>query len=330
MNNIQSIGLKVGSMNTAFAFRNGNGIETRTTKTFIKYRKDLKGSDLPPIVGDEAANFAGAVAPLNLGVIENEDGISQTKLILEFLDIPKDVNVLIAAPAIEITEGKNRLARAVKEVCQPYGNKVHVFSECLCSAAYILRDPNLIMTSTFLCINLGSSTTEIGCFNEGQIEHLSAHSETSGNRVDKAIRNRIQNTVGDAMLLEKDIRIMKEQASLTYPKIFKAPGFSRNGYIEVRVQDEIIIPIQEYAEGVANIIKTEIIGSIEPHIRKLMLENQVIISGGMANIEGLPEMVVSKLSEKLNYPIRFKTSENDNHIAPAIGGLLLCEEIVKE
>lgn len=324
------IGCKVGSMNTALALRNGDGIDIRTMKTYIKYRKDLKGNPLPPIIGDEAANMADSIAPLNLGVIENEAGVEQTKLILEAMNIPKHSNMVLAAPAVELLEGKNRLARAVKETCLPLHNRIHVYSECLCSAVYILKDPNTILSSTFFTVNLGSSTTELGCFNEGSVSHLSAHSEFSGDRVDNEIVTRIQNSVGDAMLLKKDIRTMKEQMSLTNPKTFNAPGFKRSGYVEVQVRDEIITPLKIYAENVAEAIKSEIIGNIDPHVSRLVLENPIIISGGMSNIEGLPELIISKLSDSLNYPVQFKSSDGCGHTAPAVGALMLCEEIVKE
>ncbi len=339
MSEIQSIGLKVGSQNTALALRNENskylqycdGIDIRTIKTFVKYRKDLRGIDLPPLVGDEAANFANAKQPLNLGVIENEDGVEQTKLILESLNIPQHGNIVLATPAAEIVEGRQRLARAVKETCLPHNNKVNVYSECLCSAVYILKDPKSILTSTFFSVNLGSSTTEFGCFNEGQIEHLSAHSEISGDSADSAINTRVGNVVAGVMLMKKDIRNIKEQASLTDPKSFTVPGFTRNGYVEVQVQDEIIIPLKEYAERVADIVGDEIIGNIDPHIRKIALENPIIFSGGMTNIEGLSELITSNLCDKLNYSIHVKSpTDGNNHLIAAKGALLLCEEIVKE
>ncbi|MFA4870835.1 MAG: hypothetical protein WC623_21740 [Pedobacter sp.] len=315
-------------MNTAIALRNGDGIETKTTRTCVRYPKDLSGKELSPVVGEPASLFADAQFPLNLGLVETDEGIRHTKDILASFDIPQGMNIILAAPAVEIAKGEKRLAQAVKEVCLP--TKIRMFSECLASAVAVLNDPKLILDSAFFSINLGSSTTEFGCFNSGTKEHLSAHSETSGNRVDHAIRSRIERSVGDSMFSLHDIQIMKESSSLKSPKTFKVPGFSRHGKIEKDVCEEIIIPLQEYANGVASFVADEIYSNVQPRVRKLALDEPIIISGGMANIEGLPELIIEKLSERTKCRIEFKSSGTNNHIAPAIGALLLCEEIMKE
>lgn len=321
------IGLKIGSMNTAVACRN-NKIRTKTIRTCVRYPKDLNGNPLPPLVGEQAAIYADAYFPLNLGVVETEEGIQHTKHILETLHIPENKNIVLAAPAVEITSGEKRLAKAVRDTCSP--KNMRVFSECLSAAVYVLNDPKKILDSVIFSINLGSSTTEFGCYNLGTKEHLSAHSEYSGNRIDHAIKNRIEKSVGDSIFSQHEIRNMKENASLVVPKIFKVKGFSRNGIVEKEVSEEVTIPLQEYADGISRIVAEEVYNNIQPQVRKSILDTPIIISGGMSNIEGLPELIADKISEKLNHKIEFRTSNIDNHIAPAIGALMLCEEIMKE
>ncbi len=323
------IGLKVGSLNTALAFRNSsNGIETKHIRTCIRYPNAvLKGASIK--IGDEATEYADAIYPLALGVIGNDKDIEHTANILTSLDIPKNSNIVLASPAVEMLEGKKRLALAVKKVTNY--NKLWVFSEGLCASVNVFGSPEPILNSTFFGINMGSTTTEFGCFSEGKIAHLSAHPEFCGNRVDNEILLRLRNAIGDLIISNKEIRCLKEKANISNPEQFVLNSMTRNGIVEHEVRDEITVPIEVFVDGVAELMKREITGNIKPEIRGMAFGSPMVLSGGMVNITGLPELLSKKISEKLNYNIETKYSTDKNgHIAPAVGALLLCEEIIKE
>ncbi len=324
----ECIGLKVGSLNTALAFRNEFGIETKHTRTCIRYPNSILKSGMLPIIGDEATKYADAKYPLALGIIEKEEGIQQTADILRTLDIPRESDIVLASPAVEMLEGKKRLAQAVKKVSNY--NRLWVFSEGLCASVNVLKSPGAILGSTFFGINMGSTTTEFGCFSEGRIEHLSAHPEFCGNRVDNDILLKLRNAIGDIIVTDKEVRELKETANLKRPQPFILKSMTRGGIIEHTVTNEITKPIEVFVDGVAELIKKEIISNVRADIRVSSLNNAVVISGGMTNIVGLPEALKEALSKKLNFDIEVKYLEMDNHISPSIGGLLLCEEIVKE
>ncbi len=328
MNETQSIGLKVGSLNTALAFRNdSNAIETKHTRTCIRYPNAvLKGASIK--IGDEATEYADAVYPLALGVIGNDKDIEHTANILASLDIPKNSNIVLASPAVEMLEGKKRLATAVKNVTNY--NKLWVFSEGLCASVNVLGSPEPILNSTFFGINMGSTTTEFGCFSEGKIAHLSAHPEFCGNRVDNDILLKLRNTVGDLIISNKEIRELKETANIKNPQPFVLKSMTRDGIVEHEVITEITTPLETFVEGVAELVKKEISGNIKSEVRKAAFDSPLILSGGMTNISGLPELLKEVLSDKLRYDLDIRYTEADNHIAPAIGALMLCEAIVKE
>ncbi len=329
-NEVKHIGLKVGSQNTVAAYRDvDNEIRILCTKTCIKYTKTFKNMGTrPPIIGDAAVKYANAVWPLSLGIIKSDEGVQQTIDILQSLDIPTGAEVVLASPAIEITDGKDRLSKAVKEACKYKG--LWVFSEGVCSAVHITGKPEIVRDLTFFSINLGSTTTELCCSDEGVVKHLSAHSDLSGNRVDHSILNRVRNSIGEEIPIQK-AREMKENASLGKAKIFHIRPLSEAGYSEHEVSDEIIIPLHEYVSGVVEIIQKELYRNVDPITREAALEQPIFISGGMANIEKLPEMIAERLKENMHRDIEIAYScDKKGHIAPAIGALALCEAGILE
>lgn len=333
MTNI-NIGLKPGSQNTAVASRNESKINTKAIKTCIRYpRNNLLEQQivLKPMVGDEAAKFADAKYPLNLGLVETQDGSQQIIEIFRSLEIPQGSDIVVASPAMEINEGQMRLADAVKEVFHP--NKLYLVSEALCSNIYLLINqgiiagPNDLLSKTILSANLGSSTFEFGCFDQTDIVHLSAHSEAGGNIVDEKIFTKIQNAIGDAMITLPDIRAMKEACSLKEKEAreFEVKGQNRDGIVIKTMCHEVTEPVKDYINTVAEIIKKEL-KSISPQIRRSAFEMPLAISGGMANIDGLPELLTEALEDKLNYPIKtIYSTEKNSHMTAAVGALMLCE-----
>lgn len=332
----KQIGLKPGSQNTVVASRIESVILTKAIKTCVRYPRNALINKIAvpkPIVGDEASKFADAKYPLNLGLVETSEGMKQIIEIFKSLeiDIPHGSDIVIASPAMEINEGKMRLADAVKEVFHPNG--VYLVSEALCSNIYLLinqgmiHDPNDLMSKTILSANLGSSTFEFGCFDQTDTVHLSAHSEAGGNIVDEKIFMKIKNSIGDAMISLPDVREMKEGSSLKEQREFEVKGQTRDGIVVKTVSEEVTEPIKEYVNMVAEIIKREL-RNISPQVRRSAFEMPLAISGGMANIEGLPEELTNVLNDKLNYPIKtIYSTEKNSHMTAAMGALMLCEAV---
>ncbi len=323
---IKHVGLKVGSQNTVAVFKDvNNELKILNTKTCVKYtNKTFKNMGAkPPIIGNDAVKFADAIWPLSFGIIKSDEGVQQTIDILRSLGIPSGADVVLASPAIEITDGKDRLSMAVKEACKYKG--LWVFSEGVCSVVHITGKPEIVRDSTFFSVNLGSSTTELCCSNEGTVKHLSAHSDLSGNRVDYNILNHVRNSIGEEIPVQK-AREMKENASLGKIKTFQVHPLTEAGYKEYEVSTEITIPLQEYVSGVVDIIRKELYRNIDPIIREAALEQPLFISGGMSNIDQLPERIAKKLKEDMRRDIDVAyCNDQFGHIAPAIGALALCE-----
>lgn len=318
-------GIKIGSQNTAIARRDENGeINTTYIKTCVRYPKGiLKNSDV--IVGDAAAEFVDVKYPLRFGVVETEEGVKQLEDILRIISIPPESDIVIASPAVSMKKENGMLAEAIRNVYSP--KLIVMFSEGLCSAIYI-SSIDFINTEAFFSLNLGSSTLELGCFNEGNEIYLSAHPEVCGNRVDMEITKKIGNLIGDAIISDKSIREMKENTSLSNPKTYTVEGMTRHGKKEVQLSEEIITPLKEYANNVADIFCNEIIGAVNPIVRNIALKSPLFISGGMSNIPGMPELITELIYEKMNHRFEIKYSpEGDNHLTAAKGALILAENI---
>lgn len=327
---MSEVGIKIGSQNTSVATRNEEGkIDIVKTKTCIRYPKGIIKKDNSEIkIGNDATEFADAKFPLRFGIVENDDGVAQLVDILGFFSLPIGANIVLASPAVQMKDGNERLTKAVKQVCSP--KRFVAFSEGMCSAT-ALSDVNFINTSAIFSLNLGSTTLEVGCFYEGNEIYLSAHPEVCGDRVDKSISNRISSVVGDAIISEKQLREMKENDSLINPKTHIIEGLTRNGKKEVQITDEITISLKEYAGNVASVFCNEIISAVNTTVRNVALKSPLFISGGMGNIEGMPEYIRDLIFEKMNHKFEILYSkDNNNHLIAAKGALLLCEEIEKE
>ncbi|MFA4936445.1 MAG: hypothetical protein WC568_11475, partial [Candidatus Methanoperedens sp.] len=244
--------------------------------------------------------------------------------ILNTMQLPPGASMVLASPAVQMKEGNDRLAQAIRQVYKP--QCLTMFSEGLCSAVH-LSSMDFINKSAIFSLNLGSSTLELGCFNEGNEIHLSAHPETCGNRVDKEIAKKVGNRVGDAIVSIKRIREMKEDTSLIYPKTYTVEGMTRHGKKEAQVSDELIFPLKAYAENVATIFCGEVIGAVNPTIRNMALKSPLFISGGMSNIPGMPDLIGDLINEGMNHRFEISCSqEKDNHLTAAKGALLIAEE----
>lgn len=320
------IGLKIGSQITAIARRNEEGkTEVTSIKTCVRYSKGIVKKDGVGFkVGENAAEYDDAIFPLELGVVETDEGVKQLIDILTTIQLPFGASMVLASPAVQMKEGNDRLAQAIKQVYKT--DDIVMFSEGLCSAVH-LSSMDFINTSAIFSLNLGSSTLELGCFNEGNEIHLSAHPEVCGNRVDKEIAKRVGNLVGDAIVSIKRIREMKEDTSLIDPKTYTVEGMTRHGKKEAQVSDEIILPLKEYAENVATIFCGEVIGAVNTTIRNMALKSPLFISGGMSNIPGMPELIGDLINEKMHHKFEICCShEKDNHLTAAKGALLIAEE----
>lgn len=320
------IGIKIGSQNTAIARRDViREINTTYIKTCVRYPKGiLKNNDI--IVGDAASEFVDVKYPLRFGVVETEEGIKELKDILKTIPLSAGSDMVIASPAVSMKKENKMLAEAIREIYSP--NLLVMFSEGLCSAVYT-SSMDFINTEAFFSLNLGSSTLELGCFNEGNEIYLSAHPEVCGNRVDKEITKKIGNLIGDVIISDKAIREMKEGTSLINPKTYTVEGMTRHGKKEVQLSDEIIIPLKEYANNIADIFCDEVIGAVNTTIRNIALKSPLFISGGMSNIPGMPELIRDLILEKMNHRFEIQYSqEGDNHLTAAKGALLLAEAII--
>jgi hypothetical protein len=326
MKEIKPIGMKIGSQITAIACRDEDGkIDITSIKTCVRYSNGfVKKGSASFKVGEDAAEYDDAIFPLALGVVETEEGVKQLIDILSTMQIHSGASIVLASPAVQMKEGNDRLAHAIKQVCQP--QSLTMFSEGLCSAVH-LSSLDFINKSAIFSLNLGSSTTEIGCFNDGDEIHLSAHPEACGNRVDKEIAKKVGNLVGDAIISIKSLREMKEDTSLIDPKTYTVEGMTRHGKKEAQVSDEIILPLKEYAANVATIFCGEVIGGVNTTIRNMALKSPLFISGGMSNVPGMPELIGDLIYEKMNHRFEIRCSqEKDNHLTAAKGALLIAEE----
>lgn len=323
------LGIKIGSQNTAVARRKEDGtIELNHTKTCVRYPKGALKMDEKPIIGDKAMVYEDVISPMRFGVVENIEGITHLVDILKTLGLPEGINMILASPGVQMKNGNAWLAEAIKQACAPKSLKA--FSEGACSAAW-LGGAEFINKSAIFSLNAGSTTFEVGCFRELNEIFLSAHPEISGNRVDKVIINRIRNTVGDAVFSENAIREMKEHASLLHPKTFTVEGITRKGKVEVQVCDEVTTSLKEYAEAVASIFSHEAMQVIEANTRNMALKSPLFMSGGMLNIEGMPELINDLIFEKTHHKFEISYSkEGDSHHIAAKGALLIAEEIAKE
>ena len=327
------IGVKVGSTYSCAAMLNGAAPKTTVIKSCIAYEKNPMDDVVTnTIIGTEVD---GSIFPLDKGVIESDDMIEPTSEIVRKLGLPVWSHVVVAVPALELinekNKGKIRLKKALIDALQP--TKMVMFPEVYCGAVKSLgyikiggRNQLKAWHSSFLAVNLGSTTTEVLVVIRGNKQYINAFTDVCGNRVDEELADALKNAFGKVIITTPEVKEIKEKFNLTDPGDYTFKVLTKNGMTEISSSLEITNVLNQYAYKVAALIKRILTTSLDSEIVAQILDMPIITTGGMGNITGLVDALELQLRKQLNYDGIVCERQIDGHIAPCLGALMMAPE----
>ena len=325
------VGIKIGSTYACASVFDGNEQKNVVIKSCIRYVRDPITNDVnETVVGEDTPD---AVFPLDKGIIEKDYNIEPVIAIINKLGIPKFARVVAAVPAVEILNGKERLKQAIGSALSP--RKLVLFPEVFCGAVNALgvmdgadgKKQLKALNSNFLAVNLGSTTTEVLISRNGARAYLNAFTKVSGNRVDHMLYDTLQNSMGKVIITLPKVREIKEKFDLNNPHEIKFNVLTGRGMEEEHLYKPVQDAIYTYIQEVAELLKSILVHSLDNEMIAQVLDNPVVLTGGMGNIKGLPEQLERKLREVLNYQDVFVLKQESGHIAPSRGALMLTEYV---
>ncbi|MDD5454047.1 MAG: rod shape-determining protein [Candidatus Ratteibacteria bacterium] len=326
------IGVKIGSTYSVSAAREEH--ETPVTNVIKSCVSPVTDPDTTVLndtyIGVERPD---SVFPLDKGIIENDANILLTIAIINKLNIPPGAYVVAAIPALELTDGRARLKRALLESLKPA--KMVLSPEVYCGAVTALGYSEIngkqrlkALHSDFLALNLGSTTTEVLIALHGERKYLKAFTKVCGNMVDSELFDTLHNTFGKVLITMPQIRDIKEQFNMINQKDVIVNVLTHSdGVKKVPVQKVVMSVLDNYVFNVSDLLVNILKNNLTPETIAQVLDTPIVLTGGMNNIPGLAERIEKKMRELLHYEKLTVLKQVDGHIAPAIGALTLSTEI---
>lgn len=240
--------------------------------------------------------------------------------------IPEGSYVTYGIPATESEVGLDLLKRVVSQVSLGWAGK-EVWNDSFLSAL-ALEEGLDILDKSFVVVNAGSTTTDVLAVRKGEIVFKLITGDVSGDTVDRDIRNEVMSATRWAVRVDlSTARNYKESyANLKeWKSIEETVQLYGKEQYRFRIDEAVNRPVERYITNLADFIAFEYLpGLAENNFRtyKKALESEFILTGGMAEIEGLKEKLATEMSERLGVGINVRSPENPL-TAPARGALLV-------
>ncbi len=318
----KDIGIDLGTVNTLIYVK-GEGIVLNEPSVVVIDEENNR----PIAIGKEANDMLGrtpgkikAIKPMKDGVIADFDVIEMLlenllRKVKQKIRVGKP-NIIICCPS-NITEVEKN---AIREAAEKLGAK-KVFVEEEPKVAAIGAGLEISKPFGSMVVDIGGGTTDIAVLSLGNIVS-SASIKIAGNAFDESIIEYIKH--------KYKLLIGEKTAELIKINIGAAKTDSKKEKMDIRGRDligglpkTITITKEEIEEALQDNIK-KIINSIKsvleqtpPELSADIIEKGIILTGGGALLEGLPEL----LEERLQVPI-YIAEEPLNCVAEGTGILI--------
>jgi len=323
------IGLKIGSTRTVIAMPGYKGeLEiVRTLTSVAKYRDLLTGKVLTKF-GDEAADEypESCTYMFRAGLPQDDDMVNLAEKFIEYLvyrfNIPENSYVTLAHPAVENEHGRRNLKEIINNMSIGRAGR-QAWSEAFCGAIPVF-DGLDALRKTFISINMGSTTLEISAFRNGAPVHTITLGTVSGTVVDRKIQLEVQNeTQGIVNIDINTARQYKENYAnfFDFKPIYDSIHLPDRGQYGFKIEKSIMRPVEEYVDEVIDAFSKFFLSRLsQSHYPtyKRVLSEPIILTGGMACIPGLAEVMQKQLCDDLESEVTCVTSDRPD-LSPAVG-----------
>ena len=306
------VGVKLGSTRTVVVYPSpdGDGVETVRTLTCLATYEDVLTGEERILYGEEAAReYPDRVRfMLRSGLPEDADSVESAETffseLLESNDVPTNSAVVYAIPTIDNEAGLANL-ESVIEGSQIGEALVRSYPESLCGSLPAFDDGLEAIDDIFVTVNMGSTNLEVCAYRRGeQLTPLSTGSIT-GNEVDRRIANYVEEeTQGRVNIDPTTAREYKEEhadfdAFEPFTDVIQQPGGGSHEFtIEHSVMDACDEYVDEVVDEIANGFLPELAND-NMKVYQLALEKPIVLTGGMACLPGIADVVEARLSDEL-------------------------------
>ncbi|WP_458191047.1 rod shape-determining protein [Haladaptatus sp. NG-WS-4] len=333
------VGVKLGSTRTVIALPQGNTVQTIDALTCLATYEDVLTNEERVLYGEQASlEYPDRVQyMLRSGLPENDDDVRVAERFFdEFTqtnDIPANSVVVYAIPTIDNEQGLDNLATVIES--SNIGNKlIRSYPESLCGA---IAAPGIgvdAIEQVFIGINLGSTNLEVCAYRRGQQLSRFATGAVTGNKVDRYISNNIEEeTQGRVNVDTQTAREYKEthgdfENFEPFTDIIQQPGGGTHEFtIETSVMDGLDAYVDETVDKIANTFLPQLAND---HIKiyKRALNEDIVLTGGMACIPGLVDEFETRLSKELQHEVSV-TAPDEPATAAARGAQRIADRFVE-
>ncbi|AKH98440.1 acetate and sugar kinases/Hsc70/actin family protein [Halanaeroarchaeum sulfurireducens] len=308
---IAPLGVKVGSTRTVVATGESNDPSVYQDLTCLATYEDALTNEEQAVFGEDAAmEFPERVRyMLRSGLPEDDEGAELTATYLrafaEQHDLPDESAVVLAIPTIDNPDGLDRLETAIE--ASPLGGEgIRSYPEALCGAIPAFGDGLEAIEKTFIAINLGSTNLEASAFRRGDQLATYATGAVTGSEVDRHIATKIEEETQGRVNIDLQTAREYKEAHADFEdyepvtEVIQQPGGGTYEYtIETSVPEAIDDYLDEVVEEVANVFLSDLAND---HVRiyRRALDEEIVLTGGMACIPGIVDAFAERLSEELN------------------------------
>ncbi|WP_254528480.1 rod shape-determining protein [Natrinema gelatinilyticum] len=333
------VGVKLGSTRTVIATPQGGAVQTEETLTCLATYEDVLTGEEHVLYGEEAAREYpdGVQYMFRSGLPENDEDTELAKRFFqEFIranDIPQDSVVVYAIPTIDNERGLNNLASVIES--SDVGTQlIRSYPESLCGAIDALGTGIDATRRIFIGINMGSTNLEACAYRRGQQLARFATGSVTGNETDRRITNYIEEeTQGRVNVDTQTAREYKEthgdfENFEPFTDIIQQPGGGTHEFtIETSVMDALDEYVDEAVDELANAFLPQLANN---HIKlyKQALDEDIVLTGGMACIPGLTDEFEARLSQELQRDVSVTTPDTPV-TAAARGAQRIAESFVE-
>lgn len=327
------VGVKLGSTRTVVSTPD----TTERTLTCLATYDDPLTDEEQVLYGEEAAvEYPDRVQyMLRSGLPEDDVNAEAAATFFEaFVDateIPDESGVVYAVPTIDNETGVTNLETVIESA--PIGETfARAYPESLCGAVPVFDDLDAL-DGIFLSINLGSTNLEACAYRRGEQLAPYATGGVTGNEVDRTITAYVEEeTQGRVKVDITTAREYKEEHAdfeefEPFTDVVQQPG---GGAHEFTIETSVMDAVDEYLDEVVDEVANEFLPELANDYMKvyqLALDEQIVITGGMACIPGLVDEFEERLSEELQRDVTVSTADRPD-LAAAAGAQQLAEQLL--
>ena len=334
------IGVKLGSTRTVLAYPDDDGdIQTIRTLTCLATYEDALTGEERVLYGEEAAReYPDEVEfMLRSGLPEDEERAELTTTffeeVIEANDIPENSGVVYAIPTIDNPEGLENLQDVIES--SSIGDAlVQSYPESLCGAIPARGDDLEAIEEIFVAVNMGSTNLEASGYRRGEQLAPFTTGAVTGNEVDRMIANYVEEeTQGRVNIDTQTAREYKEEHADfddfdPFTDIIQQPGGGSHEFtIERSVMDGCNEYLDDAVEEFCNTFLPELANDYMK-VYQLALDNEIVLTGGMACIPGIVDEFEERVSEELDREVEAVAAERPD-ISPSLGAQRIAERLVE-